>query len=400
MRTIEEITSAMTALVDGAADRSLTNDEVTEYEGMEAELKSVQATEQVRARNAAYTTVRVPAGVPRTRTVDQDGASELDKAFENYLRTGIANADISGLRVTNAQGEGGSAAGGYLVPSTFQQKLVDVRKSFGGFASEADTLSTGDGAPLEYPTLNDTANQGDITAESAAISSGADLVFGSVTLGAYKYTSAGAGSNLPLRVSVELLQDSAFDVQSLVARKLGERIARKQAAHWITGTGSGQPFGVVASSLTADNELDTPDVVDYDDLMDTYDLLDAAYEPNAKWLMKKNTWSQIRGIVDTNGRPIVQDSTTGIGGAPAKALLGFPVIIDEGMPTLSSAADGNAIAFGDFREGYVIRRVSNLVVVVNPYNRASYGEVEFTAWERADGTVQNRSAYVICQNNT
>jgi hypothetical protein len=29
VRTIEEITSAMTALVDGAADRSLTDDEVT-----------------------------------------------------------------------------------------------------------------------------------------------------------------------------------------------------------------------------------------------------------------------------------------------------------------------------------------------------------------------------------
>src|SRR6187551_1627687 len=128
MRTIEEITAAMTALVDGAADRSLTDEEVTEYEGMETELKNVQRTQAVRARNAAYSTVRIPAGVPRTRTADSDGPSDLDKAFENYLRTGIANADISGLRVTNAQGEGGSAAGGYLVPSTFQQKLVDVRK--------------------------------------------------------------------------------------------------------------------------------------------------------------------------------------------------------------------------------------------------------------------------------
>lgn len=58
MRTIEEITAAMTALVDGAADRSLTDDEVTQYEGMETELQQVQATEQVRARNAAHTAPR------------------------------------------------------------------------------------------------------------------------------------------------------------------------------------------------------------------------------------------------------------------------------------------------------------------------------------------------------
>jgi HK97 family phage major capsid protein len=400
MRTIEEITSAMTALVDGAANRSLTDDEVAQYEGMEKELKASQATEQIRTRNAAYNVVRTPAGVPSRPTPAQDGRDELDLAFANYLRTGVPNQDIAGLRVTNAQGEGSTTAGGYLVPSGFRQKLVEVRKAFGGFATETDSFDTGDGAPIEFPSVDDTANVGDITAESAAITSGNDLVFGTVTLGAYKYTSAGAGSNLALRVPVELLQDSAFDVESLVARKLGERIARKQAAHWVTGTGSSQPKGILASSLTQDNDLDVADVIDYDDIMDTYDLLDAAYEPNAKWLMKKNTWSQIRGIVDLNGRPLVQDALSGISGTPEKRLLGFPVIIDEGTPTLSSAGITFPVAFGDFREAYVIRRVSSLVVVVNPYSRAANGEVEFSAWERADGNIQNRGAYVIVRNNT
>jgi len=399
VKTIEELTSAMTALVDGAADRSLTDDEVTQYEAMEQELQGVQRTEQIKTRNSAYNVVRTPAGVP-SQPRPNDGRTDLDRGFENYLRTGRPNADISGLQVTNAQGEGGSASGGYLVPSGFRQKLVEVRKSFGGFAAEVDSFDSGNGAPIEYPTLDDTANTGDITAESAPITSGNDLVFGTVTLGAYKYTSAGAGSNLPLRVSVELLQDAAFDVEGLVSRALGMRIARKQAAHWITGTGVGQPLGVLASSLTSDNDLDVADVIDYDDIMDTYDLLDAAYEPNAKWLMKKNTWSQIRGIVDTNGRPIVQDSTTGITGVPQKSLIGFPVVIDEGCPTLSSAAITYPIAFGDFREAYVIRRVSALAVVVNPYSRAANGEVEFSAWERADGNIQNRGAYKIVRNNT
>lgn len=399
MRTIEELTASMTALVDGAADRSLTDDEVLEYEGMEQELQAVQKTESIRTRNKAYNTVVTPAGVPSRVAAPQDGRTDLDRAFENYLRTGMPNADISQLQVTNAQGSG-TTAGGYMIPSGFRQKLVEVRKSFGGFAAEVEDLPTGTGGPLEYPSLNDTANVGGLTAESAAITSGNDLVFGTVTLGAYKYTSAGAGSNLPLRVPVELLQDAAFDVEGLVARKLGERIARAQAAHWVTGTGSSQPLGILASSLTPDNDLDVADTVDYDDLMDTYDLLDAAYEPNAKWLMRKNTWSQIRGIVDGNGRPLVQDALTGIGGTPNKQLLGFPVVIDEAAPLLSSAGITTPIAFGDFREAYVLRRVSSLVVIVNPWNRASNGEVEYSAWERADGTIQNRSAYVIVRNNT
>lgn len=400
MRTIEEITAAMTALVDGAADRSLTDEEVTAYEAMEAELKDVQRTDGIRARNAAYNVVRTPAGVPARHSGPVDGRTDLDRAFENYLRTGQPNADISGLRVTNAQGEGSSAAGGYLVPNGFRQKLVEVRKAFGGFASEVETLSTDTGGPLEYPTNDDTANEGDITAESAAVASGADLTFGTVTLNAYKYTSAGAGSNLPLRVPVELLQDAAFDVEGLVSRKLGQRIQRKQASHWVTGTGVGQPKGIVAASLTADRDLDTADTPDYEDLVEFQDLLDEEYDPNAKWLMRKSSWTLLRLIVDLNGRPIIQDSTQGISSRPARTLLGKEVVIDEAMPVLSSAADTFAIAYGDFREAYVIRRVSNLVVVVNPYSRAANGEVEFTAWERADGNIQNRSAYKILQNNT
>lgn len=396
---IDEIMARMTAIMDGAADRDLTDDEVTEYEGLETDLKAAQRTQNVRDRHAAYNVVRTPAGVPQRGGVRDDGRTDLDRAFENYLRTGHVSAEMTELRPTNAQGSG-TTAGGYMIPSGFRQKLVEVRKAFGGFAPEAEQLNTETGGPLEYPSLNDTANVGAITAESAAISSGADLVFGTVTLGAYKYTSAGAGSNLPLRVPVELLQDAAFDVEALVSRKLGERIARKQAVDLVTGSGSGEPLGVLSSTLTSDRDLDTADTPDYADLVGLTDLLDEEYEGNAKWLMRKNTWSQLRQVVDLNGRPIVQDSTDGISQLPSKMLLGKPVVIDQAAPLLSSAGDTYPIAYGDFREAYVVRRVSNLVVVVNPYSRADHGEVEFTAWERMDGTIQNRSAYVIMQNNT
>jgi len=398
VKTIEEITAAMET-ISNLADDELTEEKIGEFDELEKELGQAQKVANLRDRSKAYNKVVTPAGVPSRPKLD-DGRTDLDRAFENYLRTGRPNADITNLQVTNAQGEGTSAGGGYMVPSGFRQKLVEVRKSFGGFMTEAEQLNTDTGAPLEYPTNDDTANTGDITAESAAVASGADLVFGTVTLGAYKYTSAGAGSNLPLRVPVELLQDAAFDVEGLVSRKLGMRIARKQAPHCVTGTGVGQPLGILASSLTSDVDLGTADTPKYADLVNLQDALDEEYDPNAKWLMKKNTWSQIRQIVDTAGRPLVQSSTEGIAGRPERRLLDRDVVIDEASPTLSSAAITYPIAYGDFREAYVVRRVSNLVVVVNPYSRAANGEVEFTAWERMDGNIQNRSAYKILRNNT
>lgn len=394
MKTIEEILAALQAIVDSAEGRAFTEDEVTQYEALEKEMEQVRRSNEVRARNNAYNT----AVGPYLNTNVHKGEDTLEKAYENYLRTGVPNADISALRVTNAQGEGTGAGGGYMVPPGFRQKIVERMVAFGGLAAEAESFSTTTGNSIEYPTLDDTANQGDITAESAAVANGADLVFGTVALGAYKYTSAGAGTNLPLRVPVELLQDAAFDVQGLVSRAMGTRIARKQAVHWVTGTGVGQPKGLLASSLTADRDLDTDDTPDYEDLVEFQDLLDSAYDQNAKWVMRKSTWAALRLIVDGNGRPILQDSTTGISGLPERRLLGAPVILDEAVPAISTSADTFIAAYGDFRESYVIRRVSSLVVVVNPYSRAANGEVEFTAWERADGNIQNRNSYVILRN--
>jgi HK97 family phage major capsid protein len=399
VRTIEEILAALQAIVDAANGRSFTDAEVEQYEALEKELDNVRKSNELRARNAAYNTPVNGPG-PGPAFIPNRQPDTIEAAYDSYLRTGIPNADISGLRVANAQGEGTGAGGGYLVPPGFRQKIVERMVAFGGLAAEVESFNTTTGNNIEYPTLDDTSNQGDITAESAAVASGADLVFGNIALGAYKYTSAGAGTNLPLRVPVELLQDAAFDVQGLVSRAMGTRIARRQSSHWVTGTGVGQPKGLVAASLTADRDLDTADTPDYEDLVETQDLLDEAYEPNAKWIMRKNTWSQLRLIVDLNGRPIIQDSTAGISEKPVRRLLGSPVILDEAMPLLSSAGDTYPIAYGDFREAYVIRRVASLVVVVNPYSRAANGEVEFTAWERADGNIQNRNAYVILQNNT
>lgn len=84
MRTIEDITAAMTALVDGAADRSLTDDEVTAYEQLETELTNVRRSEEIRTRNAAYGTPRTPVPGP-VATVVRDGLPYRVKALTNRV---------------------------------------------------------------------------------------------------------------------------------------------------------------------------------------------------------------------------------------------------------------------------------------------------------------------------
>ena len=391
--TVEEILAAMRALIEQAesSGEPMSDEEASRYEDLERQLAAHTRTTELRARQAAYETP--------VRTATNATGHEVDevqeRAFEHYLRTGQVNSDLVEHR---AQGEGVGSEGGFLVPPGFLQKIVDARLAFGGLAEFADEFTTSTGQPLEYPTLNDTANQGAITAESAAFADGADMVFGTVSLGAYKYTSSGAGSSLPLRVSVELLQDAAFDVQALVSRKLGERIARKQAVDWINGTGVGQPQGIFQPA--ANQSVDVADVLDYDDLLSLEAALDPEYEANARWIMSKGTWTVIRGLVDGDARPLIFDSAaSGIAGRPEKQLLGYPVIIDQACATFGAATGPSTnLALGDWREAYALRRVSSLTVVVNPWTRANFGEVEFVAYERADGVVQQRLAYVSLAN--
>jgi HK97 family phage major capsid protein len=395
---IDQILAALQAVIDGAVGRPLTAEEVTQYEGLEAQLATAQADQGVRARQNAYNTpVRNDLHVNVGGT-ERDEFADLNAAFTNYLRTGRPNADIAELR--NAQEAGTDSEGGYLVSPQFRQKLVEVRQAYGGLAAEVDGFTTERGGALEYPSLDDTANEGGITDEEAAFVDGDDLAFGTVALGAFKYTSTGAGTTTPLRVSTELLQDSEFDIEALVSRALGTRIQRKQAADWVNGNGTTLPFGLLHDGLTADVVLDVEATIDYDEILDVEAALDPEYEQNAKWVMSKGTWVAIRRIV-VDGRPLINPQTMGIGQAPQRELLGYPVIIDQGCNAVTAdGVAGGFAALGDFREAYVIRRVAPLVVVVNPWTRMNNGQVEYVAWERADGNIQNRSAYATIENIT
>jgi HK97 family phage major capsid protein len=403
--TIDEILEQLRAIVEGAHGRDLTDDEVERYEQLETDLAAKRRDQEVRARQAAYDTpVRNDLHVHVAGTPDPN--EDLNRAFENYLRTGKPNADLAELRVSGprmAQETGTDSEGGYTVSPEFRQKLVEVRQAFGGLAAEVDSFSTTTGADLEYPSLDDTANSGDITAEEAAVADGDDLAFGTIALGAFKYTSAGAGTNLPLRVSVELLQDSAFDIQALVARALQTRIMRKQAVDWVNGNGTTLPFGLLHDGLTADVVLDTEATLTYTNLLEAEAALDEAYDGNAKWLMSRSTWvTHIKAMLDTADRPLIDaNAQAGIGTRPARMLLGYPVVLDASCNAITAdGVAGGFMALGDLREAYALRRVAPFTLIVDPYSRAVNGQVQYHAWERADGNIQNRSAYVTIENIT
>lgn len=399
--TVEEIVAALQAIIDSAVsedgtERALTEEEQARYAQLETELRKLQADRETRARMRAYLTVPTTLGAGGTH--DMEGRAQESRAFTRWLRTdgrGMSDAELRTLS------KGTDSAGGYLVPDEWRDKLVECIKSFGGFIPEAEEVQSSDGRKWIWPTLSDettgTPNEGAIVAESGSFAGGADPAFGENTLDVFKYTTTGASNN-PLRVTVELLQDSGVDLDALIRKLFARRIARKQNTHAVVGTGSGQPKGILNG--TADFELSTTNTWDgtnngYGDLVAITTLLDQEYLDNAKWLMNRATYAQLVTLTDDNGRPLIMPSTAGIGDGVGRGMtiLGYPVVLDSAAP--NAADDVNFMAFGDFRQAYVWRRVQELQVIQDPYARKSNGEVEYVAWQRAGGTVQDRCAYVI-----
>ena len=394
MKTIEELLTEQRTLVDSAEGRNLTPEEVETYETLEAELKSTQRSEEIRARQAAYeapsSSLQAAVNVAAPREDDT-----LERAFDAYLRTGRPNSDITELR--DGLTAGTNSAGGYTVPVTLLQKITDRKKAFGGVANAANVITTAAGEPLHWPSLDDTSNVGVIATESnAPASGGADMVFGQKTLGAYKYVAPGA-SQLPLRVSFELLQDSAFDIQDLVTRKLSQRIARAQAAHFVNGTGTTQPYGITTGTTATPIAGTTPT---YAELVAIVHSVDPDYRDNAVWTFNDTTLSYLETMVDNNGRPLLNTSIDGIDVGRANArLLGYPIVIDQAWATSLNASSNKWGAFGDLNAGYVIRRVRDVTLIVNPYSRTNEGEVEYNMWARADAVPDDTYAYVVLTND-
>ena len=84
----DEILAAMQGIIDGAAGRSLNEDEIANYEKLEVQLQDTNRSNEISARHKAYTTPVASAlhvGIPK-----QDNGLEL--AYDAYLRTGQPNA--------------------------------------------------------------------------------------------------------------------------------------------------------------------------------------------------------------------------------------------------------------------------------------------------------------------
>lgn len=288
------------------------------------------------------------------------------------------------LREQRALGTGSGPAGGYTVPQGFYRVLEDAMLAYGGMRQARTTiLRTASGEPLPMPTANDTDNEGIIIAENPTEKvPEQDIAFGQAVLGAYMYSSKS------IRVSYQLLQDSAFDLPTYIAQKLGERIARITNRHFTVGTGTGQPRGIVTAATVGVTAASATGITDLE-LVDLVHSVDPAYRMQAEFMFHDQTLRELKKLRDQEGRPLW---LPGIAVREPDTILGYRYVINQHMPQM--AAGQRSVLFGDFSK-YHIRDVMDILLIRLDEVYAEYGQVAFLAFSRHDGTLLDAGTHPI-----
>ncbi len=316
--------------------------------------------------------------------------------YAKWLRGGdkaLNDEDFTFIR--NTMSTTTNSEGGFTVATEVASSVIDALKAYGGMRRVADVFSTEQGNPMSYPTSDGTAEEGELVVENATATD-ADIVFGTVALPVYKFSSK------VVTVPIELLQDSSVDIEAFVRQRLVTRLGRITNRLFTTGTGTGQPNGVATAAtvgVTAANATSQVTAVIYDSLVNLQHSVDPSYREGGlcSWMFNDTTLREIRKMKDSQNRPIfVPGYEVGNPGGDPDRLLGSPIVINQSVASM--AASARSILFGDFK-GYKIRDAMQLEMF--RFTDSAFmkkGQVGFLAWLRSGGNLADVGAVRVFVN--
>jgi HK97 family phage major capsid protein len=339
-----------------------------------------ESQEETEYKEALYDWIRAPKDFDREQRMHQSY-----KALEAK-----GNAGPGERRATQAT-VGNNAAGGYALPEVIERTIARLSADISPIRQIATVRPVGTtdykelfdigGAGFEWVGETDTRNQTDTP----------NLVEVAPTFG--------MASAKP-QASEESLDDLFFNVEDWLTSSASESMAVGEGAAFIRGDGNKKPTGILggpAPVATADAQRafgtlqylasgqaaalpSNPEV-----FLDMVYSLRARYRNNAQWLTSKLILAAMRKYKDGDGRYLWQPALTA--GQPA-TFLGYGITEAEDMPGL--AANAFPLAFGDFKEGYLI--CDRVGMRITRDEITTPGFVKFYVRKRVGGKLRNTQA--------
>lgn len=363
---------------------------MAEIEDLKGQFTRLEATIAADADTQAAEAIAQAAG----RKAASGKGSRAEELYNKFLRQGdkaITAEEWREIRATMSTTT--TTEGGFTVQTEVARRVVAALKAFGGMRAAATVIQTSMGNDMNFPTSDGTAEVGELIAQNVTATA-ADPTFGSAAVVTYKFSSK------IVAVPFELLQDSQIDVAAFVENRLTQRIGRITNQYQTTGTGSSQPFGVVArATLGKTGTTGQTTSVIFDDLVDLVHAVDPAYRaaPGVRWMMADSSLKVVRKLKDSQNRPVFLPGYDGLGGAMGDSLLGYPITVNQDVAAM--AANAKSILFGDFSQ-YVVRDV--MAPTLFRFEDSAYaklGQVGFLMWHRSGGNLLDTAAVKYYANS-
>lgn len=344
------------------------------YTKMERDLDAMtNEIKRMERRDAIEAELNKPVNTPITETPDKGAGLKPEKVgrasdaykedFDRHLR--------GRALLHNVLSEGVDADGGFLVPEDFERDIVSALDEENVIRSLAKVITTQHERKIPIATGHSTAQW---TAENAAYTE-SNPSFGQKQIDAFKLTDL-------CRVSVELLQDSAFDIEDYLMKEFARAFGIAEEEAFCVGTGTNQPTGIfTAKGGTVGVTAASATGITVDEVINLVYALKSPYRRNAKFLMHDATVSLLRKLKDSNGVYLWQPSVQA--GEPDR-LLGYEIYTSPYIPT--AAAGALTVAFGDFKNYWIGDRAGRTVQRLNELY-ATNGQIGYVATERVDGKV-------------
>ena len=330
-----------------------------------------------------------PATVIRSFPPEQRKSEETDrfdtleyrKAFMNYVVRGIAlPAEYRADAISKTTDVGA------VIATTTLNQIIQKLESTGMILPLVTRTSYKGGLEIPVSSVKPVAtwvNEG----QSSDKQKHDIKKVGAITFAYHKLRCAVAVS-----LEVDNMALSAFE--AMLINNIVEAMTKAIEKAIISGTGTGQPKGILTGTAPASQQLKLADIA-YKDLIDAEAALPQAYENGAVWCMSKKTFMLYYGLTDDVGQPIGRVNY-GIAGKPERYLLGRPVICCDYVTSFdASISVGTKFAFLFNFKDFVLN--TNYVIGIKKYEDNDTDDIVTKGIMLVDGKVVDINSLVTLE---
>ncbi|MDE2383069.1 MAG: phage major capsid protein [Alphaproteobacteria bacterium] len=345
-------------------------------------------TEKVDRINKALDEMILKSRRPQLAASPAGEPSEHKKAFETYVRKGDAFA-LNAMEA-KAMSVGSGQDGGYLVPPETEAEIGRLISKASPFRDICDVRQIS--AMVHNKPFNTNGHQAGWIGEATARPQTT-----SATLAQLSYQTMELYA-MPAATQA-LLDDSVVNIDDWMAREVQTVVGEQETSAFTNGDGITAPKGLLTYPKVAQGSWTWGNTgyiatgvaggwaatAPSDKLLDLVYSVKAGYRTGGRFMMSRNTQSQIRKFKDNQNQYLWQPAQAA---DQAPTLMGFPVTENEYMPDIATGIFG--VAFGNFHRGYLIVDRIGVRVLRDPYTAKPY--VLFYVTKRVGGGMQDFDA--------